>query len=268
MSIRLETVEIPVDEQHLEGTVLAPSRRFPGVLFVHGWGGRQEHDLSRAREIAGLGCVCLTFDLRGHERTEDERETVNRAQNLEDLCAAYDWLVAKSNVHPDAIAVVGISYGGYLASILTSLRKVCWLALCSPALYPDDGWETPKKKLHKQTDLKAYRSKRIPWEENRALRAAAEFSGDVLVVEAEKDEIIPPPVIESFVAAFGKPRSLTARKLSDADHGLTEKSFQSDYNAVLVKWLTEMIVGARAGDAASQVERHKQATSGQHGRGH
>lgn len=261
MSIRLDTVEIPVGEQQLEGTVLSPATRLPGVLFVHGWGGSQEHDLSRAREIAGLGCVCLTFDLRGHRGNIDQWETVNREQNLADLCAAYDWLIAESNVDPDAIAVVGISYGGYLASILTSIRKVRWLVLRSPALYPDEGWELPKRQLHAENDLVAYRRSRIRWRDNRALATAAGFHGDVLVIEAGNDEVIPPQVIENFVAAFRKPRSLTSRKLEGADHSLSSRRAQDDYNAVLVKWLTEMIVGARAGDAASQVKHHRQASS-------
>ena len=78
-------------------------------------------------------------------------------------------------------------------------------------------------------------------------------------VEAEKDDVIPPQVIQNFITAFRQPKSLTSRKLTGADHGLSSKTMQSDYNAVLVKWLTEMIVGARAGDAASLVEQHKQA---------
>ena len=75
MDVRLDTVAIPVDDQQVSGTVLAPARRLPGILFVHGWGGSQEHDLVRAREAAGLGCVCLTFDLRGHMRHQAERDT-------------------------------------------------------------------------------------------------------------------------------------------------------------------------------------------------
>lgn len=261
MSIRLDTIDIPVDHQQLEGTVLAPATQFPGVLFVHGWGGCQEHDLSRAREVAGLGAVCLTFDLRGHERNAAQWETVNRVQNLADVCAAYDWLAADPDVDADAIAVVGISYGGYLASILTTLRKVRWLALRSPALYPDEGWELPKRRLHEENDLPAYRRGRIHWRDNRALAAAAEYRGDALLVEAENDDIVPHPVIENFAAAFRQPRSLTSRVLSGADHGLTEKRFQADYNEVLRKWLTEMIVGSRAGAAASLVERHKQSVA-------
>ena len=61
-------IELVIEDEHLAGTFLAPESKVPGVLFVHGWGGSQERDLDRARGIAGLGCVCLTFDLRGHEK--------------------------------------------------------------------------------------------------------------------------------------------------------------------------------------------------------
>jgi len=257
MEIRLESVAIAVDSDRISGTVLAPAARLPGVLFVHGWGGSQDHDLSRAREAAGLGCVCLTFDLRGHERNARQWETVSRAQNLRDLVAAYDWLVGQPNVDPAAIAVVGISYGGYLATILTTLRPVRWLALRSPALYRDEGWEAPKRQLHLATDLHAYRCVAIAAEDNRALRACADFRGDALVVESEFDEIVPHQVIENYLAALAKARSLTSRLLPGADHGLTRKDAQAAYQHALIQWLTEMVVGAREVAAQAGLERFR-----------
>lgn len=259
MDTRLETVRIPVDGEHLEGSLLAPANRLPGVLFVHGWGGCQEHDLVRARQAAGLGCACLTFDLRGHEATASQWETISRPQNLRDLLAAFDLLARQPHVDPDAMAVVGISYGGYLAALLTELRPVRWLALRSPALYRDEGWDLPKRQLHVETDLHAYRRERIPPEDNRALRACTAYRGDALVVEAEHDEIVPHAVIENYVAALSNARSLTSRALAGADHGLSEKSAQKAYTAVLVNWLTEMVVGARADSASVEVARHKHA---------
>src|SRR5690606_12507666 len=64
MDIELGRLDIEVARgESVEATLLAPQRALPGVLFVHGWGGSQSQDLSRAREVAALGCVCLTFDL-------------------------------------------------------------------------------------------------------------------------------------------------------------------------------------------------------------
>ena len=257
MDIRLDTVDIAVDGDSVSGTVLAPARQLPGILFVHGWGGCQAHDLVRAREAAGLGCVCLTFDLRGHEATAAQWETVSRAQNLADLLAAYDWLAARRGVDPQSMVVVGISYGGYLAALLAELRPVRWLALRSPALYIDQGWELPKRQLHRDTDLAAYRRSLVPAHDNRALRACTRFSGDVLLVAAEHDRIVPKPVVESYKAAFTQAHSLTARVISDADHALSEKPWQKAYTAMLVNWLTEMVVGAREDAATELVARHK-----------
>lgn len=257
MDTTLEKLDLPVDGERLAATVLSPAQRMPGVLFVHGWGGSQHHDLVRAREAAGLGCVCLTFDMRGHERTAAQRDTVNREQNLADLLAAYDWLAARPDVDADSIAVVGISYGGYLAAILSTMRPVRWLALRSAALYPDGHWELPKSELHRRFDLVAYRRLRMDADDNRALQACARFSGDALVVAAEHDRIVPRPVTENFVAAFGhNARSLTLRVIADADHALTGKPCQQAYTAHLVAWLTEMVVGARRDEAKARVVEH------------
>ena len=257
MDIFLNELCIGVEGEQLNATMLRPSPKLPGILFVHGWGGSQSQDLSRAREVSGLGCVCLTFDLRGHDLDSEKSRTVSRAENIRDLLAAYDWLAAQSIVDPNAIAVIGISYGGYLASILTSLRNVRWLALRAPALYKDPGWELPKRQLHADQDLNTYRHQRISEEENKALKACAAFRGDALIVASEKDDIIPHKVIENYIAAFSNVRSLTSRTISDADHSLSEKHAQKSYTTILIRWLTEMVVGARESSATTQIEQLK-----------
>ncbi len=243
----------------VEATVLVPQRELPGVLFVHGWGGSQEQDLSRAREVAALGCVCLTFDLRGHRANAVRRETVSRAQNLQDLCAAYDWLAGQRQVDADTMAIVGVSYGGYLAAILSALRPVRWLALRTPALYLDRDWDMPKRQLHEDPELERYRRQAVAAQDNRALRACAGFAGDVLLVEAGNDRIIPRQVIDNYAAAFSRARTMTRRLIGDADHGFSEKPAQKAYNDVLMGWATEMIVGSRTAVAAGRVRDYKAA---------
>jgi alpha-beta hydrolase superfamily lysophospholipase len=250
MPTRESTLHINVGEEQIAGTLITPNVLIPGVLFVHGWGGSQEQYVARAKEVAALGCVCLTFDLRGHAETNAQQASVSRDDNLHDVLAAYDMLASQPSVDPDAIAVVGSSYGGYLAAILTTMRRVKWLALRVPALYMDSGWELPKQQLHQDQDLDTYRKSLMPAAENRALRACAAYQGDVMIIESELDKIVPHEVIANYLEACIKPRSLTYRVIHGADHGLSDESTQRAYTALLVSWMTEMILGSREGNAS------------------
>ena len=248
MATRDEAVEIPVDGRTIPGTVVAPAAAVPGMLFVQGWGSSQEVYLPRARQIAALGCIGLTFEPRGVARGDPRHETVSREDNLRDLAAAYDLLANRPGVDRAAIGVVGSSYGAYLAAILTTLRPVRWLVLRVPALYKDEDWAAPKQRLDRDA-LAAYRRRPVAPEENRALRACAAFEGDALVVESERDDTVPHAVVTNYLAAFRRARSVTYRRIDGADHGLSDRASQEAYAALLMAWATEMVLGARGGRA-------------------
>jgi hypothetical protein len=253
MSTRANQIDIPVDGKHIAGTLVGPDTMVPGVMLVHGWDGSQEQYIARAHEIATLGCICLTFDLRGHVRHHAQRETVSREDNLQDVLAAYDVLVGHPAVDPGAIAIVGSSYGGYLAAVVSALRPVRWLALRVPAIYKDADWNLPKNQLGGD-ELVAYRHGTVSPGENRALAACAAFRGDVLIVESEHDSMVPHPVIQNYMAACAQAQSLTYRMISGADHALSEKEWQQTYTSLLVNWMSEMVLGARAGKTGTGVD--------------
>lgn len=246
MAATSHPIDLEVDNETLAGTLLAPHQRMPGILFVHGWGGSQARDMQRGRHIAGLGCVCLTFDMRGHEKTLQYRQSVTREQNLQDILAAYDRLIQHPATDPERIAVIGTSYGGYLAAILTALRPVRWLAMRVPALYWDEQWDTPKQQLERAR-LMEYRNTRVAPETNRALSACAAFSGDVLIVESEHDEHVPHATIMSYRAAFQRSHSMTHRIIDGADHSLSSERCQQAYTDILTSWVSEMVIGDRIG---------------------
>ena len=247
MTVRSETIDINVNDQSISGTILTPGARMPGILFVHGWGGSQQRDLARAKNITGLGCVCLTFDLRGHERTHEMRASVSREHSMEDLLAAYDRLASHPAVDNNAIAIIGSSYGGYLATILSGMRPVRWLALRVPALYWDADWDMPKQALDRDK-LAHYRRSAVTAADNRALAACKEFKGDVLLVESEQDDYVPHATLMSYRTAFDLAHSLTYRLLDGADHGLSSDTSQHAYTTLLTSWISEMVIDSRLVD--------------------
>jgi dienelactone hydrolase len=181
-------------------------------------------------------------------RGDPRHETVTREDNLRDLVAAYDLLASQRELDEGSIGVVGASYGAYLAAILSSLRPIRWLALRAPALYKDEDWGFPKRRLDRD-ELAAYRRRPLAPEENRALGACAEFRGDVLVVESEHDDTVPHTAVANYVAAFGQAHSLTYRVIQGADHALSDRASQQAYTGLLVGWASEMLLGARGAPA-------------------
>jgi uncharacterized protein len=252
MSTRDEVIEVAVGGQRIAATLVTPATQMPGVLFLHGWGGTRSQYIVRARQVAALGCVCLTVSFRGHEATQELKESVTRDDSLQDVVAAFDTLAMHHLVDADAIAVVGTSYGGYLGAILTSMRPVRWLALRAPALYKDSDWTTPKSALRAKQDLDQYRRQRIAPVDNHALAACAAFRGDVLIVESGRDTVIPHEVLENYREALKDAKSLTYRTMDEADHALDDPACNGAYTTLLVNWLTEMVAGWRAPDTESQ----------------
>ena len=252
----MKTIAITVDDQQINGKLLQPpdaTGRRPAVLFVHGWGSSQRRSIGKAKQLVQLGFVCLTFNLRGHARTIEQRETVTRAQNLRDVMAAYDLLAGQAAVDTEHIVVVGGSYGGYLATLLTTERDVRALALRAPALYKDGDFDRPKRQLNLDPDLPAYRRRPLAPSDNLALAAAARFEGDVLIVESQHDTVIPHPVIANYLRAFGAAGSVEHEIIEDADHGLSQKGWRRAWGDRLVRWVVTRVsapVSARSARTA------------------
>ena len=163
---------------------------------------------------------------------------------------AYDYLVGQDQVDPSAIAVVGTSYGGYLAALLTAVRPVNWLALRVPALYPDEHWDVPKAMLDRDL-INAYRARFRTGREDKALAACEQFAGDVLIVESEQDDYVPHATISSYMSAFHNSNSLSYRILKGADHSLRDEGCRRAYNQLLLTWIEEMVRGGRRPSTSS-----------------
>lgn len=234
----MKKVVFLVDGQKVKGTLIFPKvvkNKNPGALFIHGWTSSEEGYLPRAKAIAKHGVICLTINLRGHGKSDGRLGDFSRKDHLKDVITAYDFLVGQKSVDKNKIGVCGSSYGGYLASILTSKRKVKWLVLRAPALYPDEDFNLPTAKLI-QKNINIYRQTKISPKENLALKAVSEFIGDMLLVESEKDETIPRQTIKNYLKAVNPKATLDHKIMKNSDHALTRKKWKLEFIEILSGW--------------------------------
>ncbi len=143
-----EAVTLYSDGTRLAGDIwrpegLAAGETRPGLLLVHGWGGVKSHlNQAYAPQFAALGYVVLTFDYTGWGDSEgvlvrtgkrsaeargakgavtyttevrEIRQIVNPLEQLDDIRAAYAFLVTDKHVDAARTAVWGTSLGGGLA---------------------------------------------------------------------------------------------------------------------------------------------------------
>ncbi|WP_372018115.1 alpha/beta hydrolase family protein [Pseudoxanthomonas sp. 10H] len=232
----------------IAGSALAGTRvvqaRAPGALFIHGWSGGRSDMAGPMAEAAASGFACLDYDLRGHGATAEQRAAVTLQRSVDDAVHAWDALAAMPGVDAGETAVVGTSFGGWLACLVSAARPVRWLVLRVPALYPDRWWERPKEGFDADA-LAAYRRQGPGPETDRALAACAAFEGEVLLAWSGRDEVLPRGLADSFQVAFPKACSLTVRCLRDADHGLTDAASRAEYRALLGGWLRTSLLARR-----------------------
>jgi len=215
---------------------LNPSRR---LLACPGWedDGHVQFDHLQAA-LQPLGWTCRRANLPDAQWPAAARARVSPAEALALATADFDALNAQEAPGPCVSAVLGFSFGGYIAAHLTGLRNIDMLVLRSPALYPDDTWLQAKESNDVEA-LHRFRKRVHTPAQVGVLAFGSLFRGHVLLVCSENDEVIPPPVIESYRLAFRHARSLEHVILKSADHELSDTASQDAYRWEVVRWLID-----------------------------
>ena len=91
----------------------------PTAVLLHGVPG-VEKNLDIAYELRDRGWNCLYFHYRGCWGSEG---TYSFEGALEDVAVATEWVLAQPEVDPQRLAVVGNSFGGYLALSATAVES-------------------------------------------------------------------------------------------------------------------------------------------------
>ncbi|VWX61072.1 Transcriptional regulatory protein TcrA (fragment) [Burkholderiales bacterium 8X] len=214
-------------------------RKKPALLLLPGW---DDSDQALYRGVTAdcerSGWACRTLNFPGTHASKERYESAARPDHLQDLLIAYDDLTAREDVDASAVAIVGVSYGGYIGALVTARRPVRWLGLRAAAIYEDHDWEVPKAKLDDDEQAALRRISLSP-QDNLVLAACAQFRGDALVVEGEHDQVVPHTTTANYCKALRTARSLAHHLIPGADHALSQPRWRDEFKKILLDWLAE-----------------------------
>lgn len=237
------SISISADNYILKGRLygkLSDQKSQIGILFLSGWN-PGNMSITTSNYYAGYyskkyDVICLTVALRGMGSSGDINKLC-RADFLSDAILAYDYLTLVDGIDKENIIVVGESFGGYLACILSTRRPLKRLSLRVPTDFANDGFEDLPQIQIAGNNSKDWKLKKHSFDESFALNAIHDFKGDILIIASGKDKIVPKQTIENYLTACSDSSSLKYVLMKHAGHGLFTPNHIWDYLRILSKWI-------------------------------
>jgi hypothetical protein len=227
-------VSIPVQSEFVTGDLFTPEAKVSAnMLFCHGWTSKNSKYIKLAQQLSTFGIQTLAINIRGHGDSIYPLENYSRQDHLDDIVAAIDYSNNRSTGKP--FILLGKSYGGYLSAITTSLRKIDYLIISQPALYPDTDFNSSNAALIKRNP-DVFRSGNESVSTNRALNAISRFDAPLLIDESEHDEEVF-DIPKLYITASENNPKRQAITIKDTDHPLSRPEWLEDYYNQIIVWL-------------------------------
>ena len=193
---------------------------FPALIFFHGSGGSNHHSFDFLVENLKEKFVCLSFDHLGHEKSSGQLRDFTLEDKLEQAKFVLKFLLEKEFVDKENISFIGSSMGAHIACRLTEFFSPKNLILRAPACYRKDyervkmipGW------LPGDEENKSW-----PQKPSLALESLIKFNGRLLIIESEKDEVIPKSLINDFFNTAVNASYKKIEVIKDAPHKIRDK---------------------------------------------
>src|SRR5882762_6141103 len=106
----MQQISFTVDGQKLNGNLFYPENpkeKNPAILFIHGWTSEMKRSYEYAEALSKLGYICMLFDMRGHGISEGNIDEQTRQDFINDILAAYDYLIKCEKVDEENVSAVG-----------------------------------------------------------------------------------------------------------------------------------------------------------------
>jgi esterase/lipase len=237
-----EPVELEVDGLKLRGNLYKPDGEAKklAMLFLHGWTGTPNE--AAAKLISENGFYAMTISLSGHEGSEGRLEDQTREKSLQEVLAAYDYF--RQNLPENVkIGVAGNSYGGYFAAVLSAERAISCLQMRVPANYPDEDADKPRINQGPENPKVAqWRRQKLDSSATHALKAIHNFNGQIQILEAEIDDVVPHQTVQNYIDAVTQKEQLDYRIMKGWPHSLADDPERNQqYQTILLNWLDKQV---------------------------
>ena len=183
--------QVPFEAHTLVGDVMGHDN-FPQVLVLHGAGNSNRGRFKKLRDaLLGKGISTVAFDFVGHGDTGGQLKSSSLKSRTRQTCRVVDSLNLQQ-----PLAVIAASMSAYTAVKLLERYDIRCLVLLVPAMYTARAYSIPFNQgftgLIRQPQS---------WLTSDAWQILAEFSGRLLIVAAENDQVIPRDVIDRIYNA-------------------------------------------------------------------
>lgn len=178
-----------VNNESIAAKILAKkeNKALPRFVFLHGAGfSKKEGIYGISSPVINSEINILTFDFSGHGESSGELKMSSLQKRVTEAKEIINNFASK-----EPLIICGPSMGGYISIELLKLYKIDTLILFCPALYD-------KKAYDVRFDEKFSHIIRSPesWKNTDVLKLLAKFTGKILIVLGDKDEVIPQGVID------------------------------------------------------------------------
>lgn len=204
---------LPVGQELIAGVKISrdkTDKRVPQVVYIHGGGVNSAKE--RVYDIAAplLEHATITsFDCSGHgESTGELKKGSLKKRTVEAL-----EVIQKYAKEP--LVLVGASMGGYIALRLLDCIRIDTLILMCPALYDGQAFEMRFDEGF-TTIIRAHES----WKNTDILDCLRAFTGKLLVIIGDRDEVIPSGVIDLIMNNAVNVRRKELYRIPDCPHNI------------------------------------------------
>ena len=188
--------KLEYNKQILVGDKLDASDSQRELVFLHGAGKAQRSRFKKLRnKLALSGVSSLAFDFIGHGDSSGTLEQDSLQSRTQQALKVIDLHTKNlnSSIEKPGLSIFATSMSAYTAIKLTEFVAVKNLILLVPAVYHHKAYRT-----HFNDGFSDIIRKPNNWINSDAWDLLEKFKGNLLVVTAEKDEVIP-KAIPSFI---------------------------------------------------------------------